>query len=311
MKNSILLMLLMCLFILGCGENEIVILESIPYLDTGVDPDSWTTIPAGEFLSGLHEHEVDIPYDYDIMLTDVTNLQYADYLNAAIADGFVKIVQDSIMGYHPGDPFHGYHHEFEIPAGDKVHIVLNEPGLRIKIEADSFTVVPGFENHPMVMVSWFGAKAFADYYGYRLPTELEWEKAARGSIDNRAYPWGNEISRNHANYYSSHDLFHKLIHSQARTTPVGFYNGETRNGYETLDGRSPYGLYDMAGNVWQWCADDYPDQHYRYARGGSQANYEYNLRVWARNSAGPSFYAINFGFRCVRGGSPEEMEQHH
>ena len=295
----------------GCTDDQVASIQSIPYIETGVDTESWVTIPAGDFLSGLHDHEIEIPYDYEIMQTAVTNRQYARYLNEALDREFIKIVGDSIMGYYPGDPFDGHRHEFEIPAGDKVHMVFSESGLRIRFVADSFKVVPGFENHPVVLVTWFGATAYAGFYGYRLPTELEWEKAARGSVDNRAYPWGNEISRNHANYYSSHDLFHKLLHKDARTTPVGFYNGENRNGYQTLDGRSPYGLYDMAGNVWQWCADDYPDQHYRYARGGSQANYEYNLRVWARNSAGPSFYAINFGFRCVRGGNSEKIQHHH
>ncbi|MGD9899357.1 MAG: formylglycine-generating enzyme family protein, partial [Calditrichaceae bacterium] len=57
---------------------------------------------------------------------------------------------------------------------------------------------------------------------------------------------------------------------------------------------------DMAGNVWQWCGDDYPDLHYRYMRGGSRNNYEYNLFTWARNSAGPDFYSMYIGFRCVR-----------
>ena len=56
----------------------------------------------------------------------------------------------------------------------------------------------------------------------------------------------------------------------------------------------------MAGNVWQWVGDDYPDQHYRYMRGGSKESYAYNLRIWTRNSAGPTFYSPSVGFRCVR-----------
>jgi formylglycine-generating enzyme required for sulfatase activity len=56
----------------------------------------------------------------------------------------------------------------------------------------------------------------------------------------------------------------------------------------------------MGGNVWQWCGDDYPNIHYRYLRGGSHENYEYNLFVWARNSAGPDYYSMFFGFRCAR-----------
>jgi len=151
----------------------------------------------------------------------------------------------------------------------------------------------------MVIVTWFGAKAYCEFYGWRLPTEIEWEKAARG-IDGRPFPWGDEIERNNANYYSSHDLFEKIVGGLGDTTPVGFYNGRTYDGYETLDSASPYGLYDMAGNVWQWTGDVYEDQHYRYLRGGSRENYAYDLRVWTRNSAGPTYYSPNVGFRCVR-----------
>ncbi|NQT24218.1 SUMF1/EgtB/PvdO family nonheme iron enzyme [candidate division KSB1 bacterium] len=311
MKTFLILLIGILILTSGCVNEPVDSLNSIPYIDTGVDPDSWITIPAGEFMAGLHDHEIDIPYDYEIMATLVTNAQYVEYLNSALVDATIKIVADSVMGFYPGDPFQGHHHEFEIGSGDKVHLLLNEPGLRTKFDADTFRVVSGFENHPVVMVTWFGAKAYADYNGLRLPTELEWEKAARGSEDNRAYPWGNEISRNHTNYYSSHDLFHKVLNPGARTTPVGFYNGQTISGYETKDNRSPHGLFDMAGNVWQWCGDDYSDQHYRYARGGSFANYEYNLRVWARNSAGPDFYAINIGFRCARGENSEMLKGHH
>jgi formylglycine-generating enzyme len=271
----------------------------IQSIESGVNPDSWIRIPAGEFLMGLHEHETMVGYDYEIMATDVTNAQYADYLNEALEQGSIKIAGDTVVGYYPGDRFDGYNHEIEITAGDKPHVILNEVGNRVIYDRNSFAVERGYENHPMVMVTWFGAKAYADFYGWRLPAEIEWEKAARGT-DGRAYPWGNEISRNQANFYSSLNLFQKLFEDFARTTPVGFYNGKQYGDYQTLDGRSPYGLYDMAGNVWQWTGDDYPHMHLRFMRGGSQANYEYNLRIWTRNSAGPDFYGINIGFRCAR-----------
>jgi formylglycine-generating enzyme required for sulfatase activity len=151
----------------------------------------------------------------------------------------------------------------------------------------------------MVLVTWFGAKAYCDFYGWRLPTEVEWERAARG-IDGRPFPWGSEIGRNHANFYSSHDLFEKIIGGQGETTPVGFYNGGTYDGYVTLKAVSRPGLYDMVGNVWQWTGDVYEDQHYRYMRGGSRMDYEYNLMVRTRNSAGPDYYSPSVGFRCAR-----------
>lgn len=271
----------------------------IPYVDTGINSDSWVVIPAGDFLKGQHNHPMKVDYDYEIMVTDVTNRQYARYLNEALISGSVKIVDNQIVGYYPGDKFDGYNHEVEITAGDWLHHPINQPGSRLLYDEGKFAVVKGFENHPVVMITWFGAKAYADFYGWRLPTEIEWEKAARGA-DARVYPWGNEIARNQANFYSSKNLLSKVFGSRILTTPVGYYNGRTYDGYETVDSKSPYGLYDMAGNVWQWTGDDYPYLHLRYMRGGSEANYEYNLRTWARNSAGPDFQGINIGFRCAR-----------
>ena len=285
------------LFLLSaCGGPEEV---KITYLETGVSPDSWVLVPAGRFFRGQHNHETKVDYDYEIMLTHVTNGQYARYLNEALAKGAIKIAGKKVMGEYPGDPFDGYKHEFKIEAGYKLHLPLGDPGQRIKFDGKRFSSEKGYENHPVVMVTWFGAKAYADFYGWRLPTEIEWEKAARGA-DTRAYPWGDEIARNQANFYSSRDPFEKTFGKQGGTTPVGYYDGGKHGGYQTLDGRSPYGLYDMAGNVWQWTGDDYPYVHYRYMRGGSKANYEHNLRVWARNSAEPDFYSINVGFRCAR-----------
>jgi len=171
--------------------------------------------------------------------------------------------------------------------------------LRVKLEGTKFAVQRGFQNHPMVMVSWFGAKAYCDFFGWRLPTEMEWEKAARGT-DARAYPWGDEISRKQANTYSSGDPFEKIFGKQGGTTPVGYYNGKSHGGYQTMEARSPYGLYDMAGNIWQWTGDDYPYMHYRWMRGGSNGNYAYDVRVWSRNMAGPEYYGVTVGFRCAR-----------
>ena len=73
-----------------------------------------------------------------------------------------------------------------------------------------------------------------------------------------------------------------------------------------MEGITPYGLYDMAGNVYQWTGDDHPKVHYRYMRGGSYQSYEYSLRVWPRNSAGPEHTSMSLGFRCAR--TPVQME---
>ncbi len=84
------------------------------------------------------------------------------------------------------------------------------------------------------------------------------------------------------------------------TTPVGFYNGKSYDGYQTLAAASPYGVYDMAGNVWQWTANLTVGSHDRQMRGGSKATYDYNLRAWTRNAARPDYYSPSVGFRCVR-----------
>ncbi len=233
------------------------------------------------------------------MVTPVTNVQYAYYLNQALAAGAVKIADNQVVGYYPGDEFHGYKHEQEIKAGDWLHLPLDEDGLQLAFDGEGFAPKADYENHPVVMVTWFGARAYCQFYGWRLPSEIEWEKAARG-VDGRPFPWGYEIERNHANFYASRDPFERSAGKQGDTTPVGFYNGRVYGSYQSLDSASPYGLYDMAGNVWEWTGDVYEGIHYRYMRGGSKANYAYNLRVWTRNSAGPDYYGPSVGFRCVR-----------
>ncbi len=283
----------------GCNSQPVINTET-ELIETGINPDTWITIPAGTFFSGMVPHEKLIDYDYEMMLTHVTNGQYAKYLNEAFSKGIIKIYKDSILGFYKGDPFDNYLHEEEITAGDKLFLALNKSGTHIRFTSETFNVDKGFDNHPVINVTWFGANAYAKFYHYRLPTELEWEKAARGK-DTRAYPWGNEISSRITNYKSSNTVLHNILGGNvARTTPVGYYNGKTYDGFETEDNRSPYGLYDMGGNVWQWVGDDYPKVHYRYMRGGSFTNYEYNIFVWARNSAGPDYSSINIGFRCAR-----------
>jgi formylglycine-generating enzyme required for sulfatase activity len=231
--------------------------------------------------------------------------------SAAVSVGDVNVdenenttIRFGVYGPYPGDPFDGYEHEDPIKAGDKLHLPLEGLGERIQFDGQTFSSIPETANHPATMITWFGAEAYCTFYGWRLPTELEWEKSARGTliIDGHglAFPWGNQIESNRANYYSSRDLFEKISGNLGGTTPVGFYNGQTYQGYQTMDQASPYGLYDMAGNVWQWTGNDYQNQHYRYLRGGSFYSYEVDLRVWKRNSAGPTYFAPDVGFRCAR-----------
>ena len=317
MKRVQLILLILTLIVSACGPAVDLSTWEPESIETGIDPDSWATVPAGEFPSGQQDNIINLDYEYQIMVTDVTVKQYAEYLNAALEAGTIQVSDVDVIenenitprfgvaGYYPGDPFDGYDHEDPIDAGDKLHLPLEGLGERISFDGTVFNYESGYANHPVTMVSWFGAQAYCEFYDWRLPLELEWEKAARGTeVDasghGRPFPWGDEIHGNFANYYSSSDLYEKLVGKSGGTTPVGFYNGKTYQGYETEDQASPYGLYDMAGNVWQWTGDDYPKQHYRYLRGGSFFSYEVDLRVWKDNSAGPTYFAADVGFRCAR-----------
>jgi len=316
MRRIIFSVLLLGLLATACSPAPNVGAIEPPYIETGIDSEAWATVPAGEFPYGQHDHMTYLD-EFEIMVTNVTVEQYANYLNEAIASGDVSIgefeveagevmwIEEGAGGYYGGDPFDGYKHEEEIKAGDKLYIPF-EDGLRMTYDEQtgSFTALESYTNHPMTMVTWFGANAYCEYYDTRLPLEVEWEKAARGTeiVDGHGLPfaWGTEIHGNYANYYSSADLFEKMYGKLGNTTPVGFYNGQTYDGYETHNAVSPYGLYDMGGNVWQWMGDDYADQHYRYMRGGSFYTYEVDLRVWKNNSAGPQHYSVEVGFRCAR-----------
>jgi formylglycine-generating enzyme len=296
MRCTLPTILLLAVFLASCTPVDLN--AALPAFDTGVDPNTWVQIPAGEFYAGQHE-KYETTAAYEIMVTDVTTAQYASFLSEALAAGSIKLDGDQIVGFYPGDEFNAVKHEEQINAGDWIFIPLNDPSQRIQWDGTTFTVQAGYENHPMTMVSWFGAWGYCGCKGWRLPTELEWEKAGRGT-DTRPFPWGDEILRENANFYASHDPFEDMSSYGSRTTPVGFYNGQTYAGYTTLDSASPYGLYDMAGNVWQWTGNVYEGMHYRFLRGGSKDTYDMDLRLWVRNNATPTYVSPGAGFRCAR-----------
>ncbi len=301
MKPHLLIFLILLVFFLAsCSPVDLN--ATVPTYQTGVDPTAWVTIPAGSFLHGQTAETEEIAYDYQIMVTDVTVAQYVVFLNSALADGTLKISGNGLVGEYPGDKFSGAKHELEIKAGDYVYVPLDDPASRFTFDGSIFSILPGWENHPMTNVSWFGARGYCGYNNSRLPSELEWEKAARGSKDDRPFPWGDEIARNNANYYASRDPFENMATFGSLTTPVGFYNGKTYGSYTTLNSASPYGLYDMAGNVWQWVGDVTPRFSDRFMHGGSKGTYDMDLRIWVRNSAPPMYTSPSVGFRCLKAG---------
>lgn len=298
MKRTLWTLVLLAAILASCAPVDLN--APVPVYDTGVDPNSWAVIPAGSFLQGQAADPTSIDYNYEMMVTDVTVSQYVNFLNETLADSALKVDGEQIVGFYPGDEFHGVKHEIEITATDYIFVPLNDPASRFAFDGSAFTVNPGYENHPMTNVSWFGAWTYCGYYGARLPTELEWEKAARGSEDARPFPWGDDIARDNANFYASRDPFEDMSSLGSRTSPVGFYNGKTYDGFQTVNSASPYGLYDMAGNVWQWIGDVHPGFSDRFMHGGSKDTYEMDLRIWVRNSAPPTYYSPGVGFRCAR-----------
>ena len=259
-------------------------LEKAPAPLDSAAPEGMVLIPAGKFRMGSNAGNFDEKPVHTVYVDafymdayEVTNAQYKKFVDAKPQWG-----KDNIPSrYHDGNYLkhwsgNGY------PSGKG--------------------------NHPVTYVSWYAAMAYAQWAGKRLPTEAEWEKAARGGLSGKKYPWGDSINPSKANY------------DVEGTTTVGRYAPNL------------YGLYDMAGNVWEWCLDEYQGDYYkisslrnpiaransikditsnftnikdkRVLRGGSWISNRISLRVATRRGNTPMFTNLYFGFRCARSVSP-------
>ena len=157
---------------------------------------------------------------YWIDETEVTNAMFAEFINAKSSRDYMEL-----GWFHP----------------DYTNIVRAENQWKPK---------DGYEEHPVESVGWYGAQAYCEWAGRRLPTEAEWEKAARGE-EGYSYPWGNEFDCSKGNFYDYIDSYGLVIYGgpgcdgYEETAPVGSIEGDI----------SPYGVKDMAGNISEWVSD--------------------------------------------------------
>jgi len=248
--------------------------------DDGIEsiiPITWITIND----PGVPGHE---GFNGEMSKYEITNAQYCDYLNAALASGHITVNNNSVYstsGYTGEICFITYEasSDSQISYSNGVFSVRSRDGYDMS-------------NHPVVMISWYGATAFCNYYGYRLPAEWEWQAVADfdGSY---IYGCGTSIDHDKANYDRDNPLG---LTSKPHTTPVGYYP------------TYGYGMCDMAGNVWEWTSSCYyadcsPDDRVR--RGGSWSYNSNYCTVSYRYRIPPNHTSNGFGFRVVLGGPME------
>lgn len=230
-----------------------------------IDGKEMVYVPAGEFLYGEDGQQLSLPA-YWIDRTPVTQAEFARFVAAT---GYVTTAETAGTGCanlrghwediagaswrNPGGP------------GAEFARFLDDPG--------------DLAEHPVVQVSWEDAAAYARWAGKRLPSEQEWEKAARGT-DGRAYPWGDQAPTPALCNFDRH---------AGRTTPVGSYSPQ---------GDSPFGCADMSGNVWEWTASQEGESG-RVLRGGGWSHPAEYVRLALRSIHDPEERYDTDGFRCV------------
>ena len=216
-------------------------------------PKARPSLPSGGTEVGEMVHVSDFGFYIDKY--EVTNEQYAAFLNEKgnrSEDGASWLEDDS------------------------KHVLIEKEG-------GQFTPKSGYGDHPVIEVSWYGAKSYCEWAGKRLPTEEEWQQACQG-MDGREYSWGNSFGSDISNISGSDDGYDE-------TSPVGTFPG----------GASPYGAMDMSGNVWEWTSSLYESsKNWRVLRGGSWNDFADFARCESRNGDDPASRFYDYGFRCAR-----------
>ncbi len=189
--------------------------------------------------------------------------------------------------------------------GEAARFIRLDRAVTIEKTKGRYRARPGLERHPVNQVSWYGAEAYCRAREKRLPTEAEWEKAARGT-DQRVFPWGDAFPTD------------EVVTFRRKFSELGFQVMEPVDGLP--QGRSPYGLHHMAGNVWEWVNDWYDPAYYdrsprhdppgpatgtlKVLRGGNWYYKAYYLRTTYRFTDPPDVFKIWQGFRCARSAGP-------
>lgn len=214
-------------------------------------------VEKGPFLFGDKNEDKNLGYDFEIDEFPVTNEEYVEFLNT---DERKKDDIDTWINQ-------------ECDAGRQ--------RCRIKRDGNKYVVEKGYEKHPVIYVSWSDAAKYANWIRKRLPTEEEWEKAARGP-DGWIYPWGNKFDASLCNARESGIL---------GTTAVDKFP----------EGKSYYGCYDMAGNVWEWTDSRYREiRNFQILCGGSWDDGGSGCRCTDRSWDDPINRSNDVGFRCAR-----------
>jgi formylglycine-generating enzyme required for sulfatase activity len=262
---------------LGIGSAKISTIDGMELL----------YVPAGKFLMGS-DKSVD-PQAYDNELPQHTVYLDAFWIDQTLVTNAMFTLFIQAIGYRTDAEKAGWGYVYQNGTWSQVN------GANWQDPQGSGAGIQKIENHPVVQVSWNDANAYCQWAGRRLPTEAEWEKAARGT-DGRIYPWGN----------------------QAPDTTLANFNmnvGDTTQVGSYPSGASPYGALDMAGNVWEWVSDWYSNTYYqsspssnpggpssgdyRVLRGGSWGNSGWYVRAADRFGGSPVDGNGYIGFRCA------------